>query len=123
MKKIILDTNFILTCAKQKIDFLEWLETNGYEILIPSNVIEEIEKIIKSRKEIRFRDAARISAILIKSHEVNFIDLKGKNVDNSIVNFAKQNPDMLVATLDREIQGKIKNKKLIIRGKKKLEII
>jgi len=122
MKKIILDTSFILTCAKQKIDFFEWLENNGYEILIPSNVVEEIEKIIKSKKKTRFRDAAKISAVLIRSRDVNFIDLKGKNVDNSIINFARENPDAIVATLDREIQAKIKNKKLIIRANKNLVI-
>jgi len=47
MKQAILDTNFILTCVKQKIDFFEWFNLNGIEILIPLEVINEIKKIKK----------------------------------------------------------------------------
>jgi len=39
------------------------------------------------------------------------------------IKFAKENSESIIATLDRELKNKVKNKKLVIRGKKKLEII
>ena len=51
MKYAILDTNFILTCVKQKIDFFEDIKLMGFQIVIPKQVINEIEKIPKSKKK------------------------------------------------------------------------
>ena len=112
MKPVLLDTNFILTCIKQKIDFFEDLEFLGLEVLIPDGVIDELKKL-------------KQTSILksLEKNNFNKIILTGKNVDNSIINYAKKNPEIFVATLDRELQKKLKNKKIIIRGKKKLEII
>jgi rRNA-processing protein FCF1 len=112
MKQILLDTNFILSCIKQKIDFFDYLEGEGYDIIIPEQVINELEKL---KEELALR--------LLKKNKFEEIYLKGKIVDNSIINYAKENPDTIIATLDREIQNKIRNKKMIIVDRRKLEII
>ena len=39
------------------------------------------------------------------------------------INYENKNPDILIATLDKQLSDKLKNGKIIIRGKKKLEII
>ena len=51
------------------------------------------------------------------------IDLGKGHTDKKIIQFAKENPKTIIATLDKEIKQKTKNQKLIIRGKKKLEIV
>ena len=112
MKSALLDTNFILICIKQKIDFFEELEFMGFEILIPDKVIDELKKLKQT------------SALkLLEKNNFREIILAGKNVDNSIINYAKKNPEIIIATLDKELSNKLKNRKIIIRGKKKLEII
>src|SRR3989344_649113 len=112
MKSALLDTNFILTCIKQKIDFFEELRFMGFEIIIPNGVIDELKKLKQT------------SALkLLEKNNFRKITLTGKNTDNSIINYAKKNPEILVATLDKELNNKLKNRKIIIRGKKKLEII
>lgn len=114
MKKILLDTNFIISCIKQKIDFFEELYLMGIIIIIPEEVIKELKKL------------KRESALnLLENVKDKFktISLKGKNVDNAIINFAKENPDLIIATLDKGIQKKIRNKKMVIRDRRKLEII
>ena len=111
-RRCLLDTNFILTCIRQKIDFFEQLEKEGFQIIIPRQVIRELKKL-----------EAELALNLLKKNKFKKINLKGKNTDNGIVNFAKKNPKIVIATLDREIKKKIKNPKLIIRRKKKLEII
>ena len=123
MKRVVLDTNFILTCVKQKIDFFEKIKFMGMQILIPKQVIEEIKRISESKKKLRFKEDAKLALKLLNKNAFRRVDLKTKNVDKGLINFSKKSKDTIVATLDREIKGKIKNQKLIIRRRKKLEII
>lgn len=123
MKKVILDTNFILTCVKQKIDFFNEMYLEGFGILIPREAVRELNSIAKSGKKLKFRESARIALKLIEKNRHEEIELKTGNVDNGIVRFAKENPEIAVATLDREVKRKTKNPKLVIKGKKMLEII
>src|SRR3989344_9188093 len=112
MKSALLDTNFIITCIKQKIDFFEELYFKGYQIIIPDKVIDELKKLKQT------------SALkLLEKNNFKEILLAGKNTDNSIINYANKNPDILVATLDKQLSDKLKNRKIIIRGKKKLEVV
>ena len=120
--KCLLDTSFILTCVRNKIDFFEQLELEGFKILVPKQVIKEIEAIKNSKKS-EAKIEADLALKLIKAKKSKIIQLKAKTTDNSIINYAKQNQNIIVATLDREIKKKTKNRKLIIRGKKKLEFI
>ena len=117
MKTAILDTSFILTCVRNKIDFFEEIKSKGMKIEIPKQVIVEVEGLAKSRSD------AETTLKLFNKNKFNKTDLKTKNVDGGLIKFAEKNKDVVVATLDREIKKKIKNQKLIIRGKKKLEII
>ncbi len=112
MKQVILDTSFILTCLKQKIDFFEELELEGYQIIIPKQVLNEL-KGLKSK----------LALDLLSYHKYKTIDLDSKNVDDGIIRYAEENPEVIVGTLDKGIQDEIKNKKIIIRGMKKLEVV
>jgi len=115
MKQVLLDTNFILTCARQKIDFFEEIPLIGMQILIPEQVINEVKKLKSSNSELVLK--------ILQKNQFKQIDIGSGHVDKSIIKFAKQHQDIVVATLDRELKKKLKNQKLIIRGKKKLEII
>ena len=113
MKQIILDTSFILSAVRNKIDiFNELLE---YNILIPKQVINEIKNQKSSN--------AKLALKILQLNKYNEIDLGKAHVDKLIINYAKKNPKVIVATLDREIKKKVKNSKLVIRGKKQLEVI
>ena len=123
MKQAILDTNFILTCIKQKIDFFRDIPNMGVQILIPKQVIEEVKRVSNSTKKLKFRDDAKLAQVILEKNKFTQIDIRGKYVDKGLINYAKDHPRLIVATLDKEIKSKIVNSKLIIRGKKKLEII
>ena len=115
MKKVILDTSFILTCVRQKIDFVDDIKLLGLVVLVPEEVVVEIGGLAKSKLEAEV--ALKIVSKLKK------IKLGGKNVDAGIAKYAKLNSDVVVATLDREIKKSVGNKKLIIKGKRRLEIV
>lgn len=127
--EVIIDTNFILSCLKQKIDLFSELDRifSICQIVIPKKVLDELETL-KNRKEltIKERQAADIALQIIeKSREkIKILDLKG-NVDKSIINYSLSNHDVVTATLDRGIKKHVKGKAkmLTIRNKKRLDLI
>ncbi|MEM3116719.1 MAG: hypothetical protein QXX55_02075 [Candidatus Pacearchaeota archaeon] len=112
MGRVILDTSFILTATKQKIDFFHWLELEGMEVIIPEQTIKELKGL-----------GAELALKILKKNEFKIIKIRGDDADTAIINFVKDDPEAIVATLDKGLQKKIKNKKLIIRQRKKLDVV
>jgi len=123
MGNVLLDTNFILSCVAQKIEFFEQIQSMGHKIIIPEEVIKEIVSISNSKKAVRFRNAAKLSLMILENEEFIKIRLGTKDVDKGIKELAEQDDKLIIATLDRAIKKSNKNKNLVIRNKKKLEII
>lgn len=122
-KKCILDTNFIIICVKQKIDFFEELKFMGFQILIPEQVIRELEKIKKSKQKLHTRQAAELSLKILEKNKFQKIDIGKGYVDKKILKFVKENPKTFVATIDRGLKNKLPGRKIVITQKKNLEII
>jgi len=119
---VLVDTNFILTCVKQKIDFFEWFKLQGISIIIPLEVINEL-KMLEHRKKNVLALEAKLALKLLKKNKFRKIDLQGGDkADREIVRYAKQHPEIIIATLDREMKRKIKNRIITIRRGKMLEI-
>ncbi len=112
MKQVILDTSFILSCARQKIDFFEEILHGGMQAVIPIQTISELEGL-----------KAELALKMLNKNEFETIDIPGKDADTAIINISKKNPSAIIATLDRDLQKKLKNPKMIIRGRKRLEIV
>jgi len=126
--KILIDTNFIITATKQKLDIQETANdiiSEPIEWLIPQDVLNEIGNL-KDRKGTKESDkqAAKLSFQIIETLNPTIVDLPGKNpnVDIKIVNYILDKP-IVLATLDKNLKSRVKNKILTIRGKKNLEII
>lgn len=122
MGKVLLDTNFILTCVKNKLDFYEELLLKGHAILIPKEVVLEIKRIEKSTKSLRVREDAHLALKLIKSGEHKEIDCPGRYVDVGIRVYLEKHPEVILGTMDKELKKSVKNRKMVIRNKKKLEL-
>lgn len=112
MRRIILDTSFILTAVRQKIDFFSWMRSEGFEILIPKGVLRELKGL-----------GASLALKILETKKFRTLELEGRSVDNTIIEFARKNPRAIVATLDAGMKKKIKNPKLVIRQKRRLEIL
>ena len=123
MKQVLLDTNFIISCARQKIDFFHEIPLMGFEILIPRQVFDEIEKLSKSSKSATLREEADLALKIMNRNKFTIIKLRRNDVDRAIIEFANDNRDVIIATLDKELQNKIKNQKMIIRGLGMLELV
>ncbi len=114
--KILLDTNFLLYCAKQKIDYTE-LSGNFFVLTL---VIEELQKLKEKARKKEDREAADLALQLLKNHKVKILKSKG-DADQAII---EKSENCIVATMDRELKKKLKGRAriLTIRGKKNLEI-
>lgn len=120
MKKVILDTNFILNCIKEKIDFIEFFELKGFKILVPDKVLFELKRISLEKKgALRLR--ANFSMEFIQKMKLSIINIEGKYVDSALVNYLKKNPEDYLATIDLNLRRKVKNKIFIVRSKNKIE--
>jgi len=122
--KILLDTNFILTCAKQKLDIdtsLNQITSEKIEYIIPQEVLGEIS-LLKNKS--KTKATAELSFQIIQSLNPKIINLptKNPNVDIKIANYIKDKNTVL-ATLDKKLKSRVKNKILTIRNKKSLKII
>ena len=122
--KILLDTSFILTCLKEKIDFLNAEEFG--ELILPVQTINELKKV--ERKAGKERILANLALQIIEKNKekFEFIELSSNYVDEGILKCIENNKDekFVVATVDKGLKRKLKKmvRLLIIRAKKKLEL-
>ncbi|MEM5811583.1 MAG: hypothetical protein QW641_02520 [Candidatus Aenigmatarchaeota archaeon] len=99
IKKIILDTSFLVSCVKYKIDLKSEIENliGKFEVILPQQVMKEI----KRKKMDKF----------LEELNYNITKIKAKNADESIIKLAEKN-NYFVATVDKKLRSYLKNKKI-----------
>jgi rRNA-processing protein FCF1 len=122
--KIILDTNFLVYCAENKIHYKEEIDRlvkEGHELAVPMQVILELKEICEKAYKVSDRDAAKLALKLIQANEVNVITGKGNYADDAIIYLVKEDK-AIVATIDKLLRKKIGrfNRVIVIEGKRKL---
>jgi rRNA-processing protein FCF1 len=121
-KRVLLDTNFILECVKRKIDFIEDLILEGFTILIPQQVIQELENFKSEKNSTKRKDYSRIALQKIKSGNYEPLLLEGSYVDSGIALYSQEHTEDLIATIDKELISRISSPRLVLTSKKKFEV-
>ena len=122
--KIILDTNFLIYCSKNRLDYVEELEgliNEDYDLVVPLQVIRELELLRDDKKKkVSGKDKASIDLALqlLDANNVKRVKVKGKTVDEGIINLSKEDKKNITCTLDREMRHILGRVILISRGKK-----
>ena len=141
--KIILDTNFLVYCAKEKLDYIEKIQLllpENFEIVVPEQVIKELQRIMQKKKlripQIkrtplfkkttgRDKEASALAIQLLekyyKEEKIKIVKPVGRTVDEALINLAQEDKKNIVCTLDREMRHQLgrvillnKNKQLIL---------
>jgi len=133
--KVILDTSFIVSCIKKKIDFLEKADElfdEKLDWLVPLEVLQELEKLSQRKHEkTSDKQAALTSLDFIEKHDLSMVPIKttspSTHVDDLIVFHVKEhsNEKPIVATIDKELKQRIHDlglKTLVIKDAKSLGI-
>lgn len=122
MIKVILDTNFLIYCAENKIDYrhaIDDLIHEGYELVVPKQVAIELQSIERTATKLSDRSAAFLALRLLEHNNIKIIEVKGDYADEAILNLARIGN--IVATLDLELRNKLKNsRKIVITGNKRV---
>ncbi|MEI7718243.1 MAG: PIN domain-containing protein [archaeon] len=124
--KILLDTNFLLTCAKQKVDFAELIGEqidSKLEWIIPEEVIAELEDL-STRKDMKGKDkdAAKLALSLVERLGYESVRVNNKNVDVGIADFIR-GKNIALATLDKKLKKRVENTIVTISDKRQVQII
>jgi rRNA-processing protein FCF1 len=113
MKKVILDTNFLMSILQLKIDIFEGIFNclmENVEYYIIDKTKNELEKLIKTSK-LSDSQAAKFGLKVLESKPIKVIKTtENKCVDDLILD----QTGYVVATVDKELKQKLKNKKIRI---------
>jgi uncharacterized protein len=125
MKKVILDTNFLLIPGLFKIDIFEEIKkvmNDKYDLFIIDGTIGELNKIIDNKNKSKDKLNAKIGLELIDLKKIKKIRSEERYVDDAIVNIADKNT--VVATSDRELKRRLRKNKIgLISLRKKQYLI
>jgi len=122
-KKVILDSSFILSAVREKIDIFEEIPFMGFVIVVPEEVISEIEGVKKSKQKMKEKMNAELALKILETNKFESVKLGKSYVDNGLRDFCKEHKSYIVATLDRALKKDIHNYIMVIRGRRKLEVL
>ncbi len=119
MKRIILDTGFLIDCAENKVDYVEEIRricNFGYQLFIIDRTIDELDHIIENNRGNIVLNAKLAKLIVTKKGIEKIQTSENKTVDTLIL--ANVTKDDIVATMDAGLKRKLKGIPLIVLRKK-----
>ena len=126
MKRIIIDTNFLLIPLQFKVDIFSEIDRIchfNYELSIFDKSIDELKKIIEKQSG-KDKKAAQFALKLVKLKRVNIIKSEQNDVDSLILE--NLDKDTIAATQDINLKKELLAKGasvIILRQKKYLQLI
>ena len=126
MKKIILDTNFLMIPLQFRVDIFSELERIchfNYRLCVFEQSVDELSNIVEKQKG-KSRNAAQFALKLIKLKDIGVLKAEGRYVDAMLLKNADK--DTVIATQDRLLKKKLLEKGvsvIILRQKKYLQLI
>ncbi|PKM92373.1 MAG: hypothetical protein CVU81_00765 [Euryarchaeota archaeon HGW-Euryarchaeota-1] len=132
---ILIDTNAWIAGVRQKVDILRELENlfgKECEIIVPSFITYELNKVAKTAKKGADKQAAKIALELIRARALLITEVQpsDRNIDSAIVDFVMdlkmKNKMVVVITNDEILQKRIKKgggKVVAWKRKKILEFV
>lgn len=121
---IFLDTNFLVYCAKQKLDFAREIERifPKSRLFLLSQVRDELrslQKTEKGRSKETVELALQIADNLKSRGIISDKKSEGDSADDALAGF--DNVNSIIATMDKELKERFKNAKILtIRQKRYL---
>ena len=128
VKRIIIDTNFLLMPYQFKVDIfseINRLMMESYKLCIINTTITELKKIIETQKG-KHRRAAMLGLMILSQKNIAKIKAKKPKVDDSILAEAGKNKDCIVATQDAELKKRLRKKGvplIVLKSKSHLALI
>ncbi len=119
--EVVLDSSFIISCVRDRIDFLTQLEEQGFKVLVPRGVMQEM-KDLRLRKGSSHDDRIAIDVALemLNNKKVKKVGIGKGKVDDALIKKGKSG--LYIATLDKEIKRQVPNRVVIFSAQGKVGI-
>jgi hypothetical protein len=123
--KVLIDTNFFIDVNKFRIEWEEEIKDlleGKCEFLTLENVLHELKKIQKSGK---YNMYGQLALMKIGTGEIKVLKSEKKTADGDILEYSKNNKNLVVATNDSRLRKSLKakgTKTIYLRGRKKLAV-
>ena len=108
--EVLLDSSFVISCLRRKIDFISELEQQGFTVLLPKEVFQEL-KDLKKKVSHEDKSAIEVAMKLFEGKKTKGISLGNTSVDQGLIEKAKKG--YYIATLDAAIKRQAKNRVVI----------
>lgn len=125
MKKIVLDTNFLLIPVQFKVDIFSEIEKIclfRYNLYIIDKTFDELKNIIETQN-MKSREAAKVALMLIKHKKIDVIKTGEGKPDDLIADLMGK--DWILATQDAELRKRASQKGasvIVLRSRKHLMV-
>lgn len=113
----ILDTNFIISCLRRKIDFIGRLREEGFSVKVPREVLQELKDLKKKgngSRENRFIIDMALK-MFDNNKEISKVGFGQGTVDEGLIKMGKKG--VYIATLDAAVKRAVPNKIVISDAK------
>jgi len=125
MISVLIDTGFLVECAKNKVDLYKELNRVldfSFDVAILDRTMDELDVLItKGRSTGR---AAKLAKTVLMTKQVVVFPTEGGHTDKLLLKRADENH--IIATVDGDLKRKLKKKGndvIIIKAKKKLAVM
>ena len=106
MMKVILDSSFIISCVREGIDFIQQLSEQGFELIAPREVLQEMKDLRNSdRSSQKDRVAIDVALQLVETKKLKKMSFGQGKVDDFLIQ--KGNEGYHIATLDKLIKKNV----------------
>ena len=126
MKKIILDTNFLMIPLQFRVDIFSEFQricNFNYELYVFDETVNELKNIMQKQPS-KHKKAAQFGLKLINLKNIGILKAKGSDTDRVIID--NSDKETIVATQDRLLRKKLLDKGIsvvLLRQKKYLVLI
>lgn len=119
--QVILDSSFIISCVRERIDFLTQLEEQGFTPIVPREVFQEMKDLRTSNRASREdRLAVDVALEILEKKKVKKTTLGEGKIDEFLIK--KGQEGIFIATLDNGIKKRIPKKIVIFKAQNRVGV-
>ena len=110
--EVLLDSSFIISCIRKRIDFIAQLTEQGFIVCVPREVMQEM-KDLRKRSKLSHEDRIAIDVALdmFSKRDIKKTSMGHGKVDDWLIKKGKEG--IHIATLDSEVKRQIPHKIVI----------
>ena len=119
--QVILDSSFIISCVRERIDFLTQLAEQGFTPIVPREVLQEM-KDLRVRNGVSHEDRIAIDVAfdLLEKGKVKKTSLGTGRVDDWLIKRGQEG--IFIATLDNGIKKRIPKRIVIFKAQNRVGV-